>query len=81
MARFVVTFTGQTGSGAFSVGGVKTGDKVLNIVSTGGGEPIGTELTSSFASFVVTDAELIQIPSGDLSSVNLAALIERTAVF
>jgi hypothetical protein len=72
MPRKIVTFTGNNGAGAIAVPGVKAGDQILSAMFNTGTNPL-----SGFASFVLTNGEILQWATGDLSTATIAVLLER----
>lgn len=84
MVRFVVTFTGNNGSGAISVANLEVGDQILSVVETSNGnlEPVGLNQSSNpaFVDFVFTSGQLFQISAGNFSALSFAALVERHVI-
>lgn len=84
MARFVVTFTGNNGSGAISIPNLELGDRILSVVETSNGnlEPVGLDQSSppAFVDFVFVTGQLFQIATGNFSTLTFSALVERHVI-
>lgn len=78
MTKLVVSFTGPSGVGPFSVPGVKVGDKVEAILFTGVGDY--SVVTGLFSPLVLADDEFIQLDNGNRSALSFVALLDRDVV-
>jgi hypothetical protein len=87
MVRFVRTFAGVNNSGGIvSVPDVRIGDRVESVQVNYPDANFGLDFTGGsvakiFATFVMVDGELVQIPgTGDYSSYTLHVLFSREVV-
>lgn len=78
----VVTFSGNSGTGAISVPGVKVGDVIEKAIAIAGppGTSLGSDFSGQLASFVVVDDEILQSSTTNWSALTIAALISKRGI-